>query len=126
MKKVLALILIVVSILMLSGCKGEVKKTPMGWALERTKEVYNEDYEGYGIFGYHILEGIIDKSELDMLEENQSAKMYLITIVDESGRGRLYNTLIVYEQSAFDMYFGARYIKESQIVDVDIEVALYD
>lgn len=126
MKKLLALILIVVSLLLLSGCGKEEQKTPMGWALERTKEAYNEDYEGYGIFGYHILEGVIDKSKLDMLERNQHAEMYSIMIIDESGRGRLYNTLIIYEQSAFDDYFGARFIKESQIVDVDIEVALYD
>ena len=125
MKK-LSVVITLLSVMLLSGCSREKQQTPEKWALDYVLEEYNSDYSGYGVFGYFIVDGKITTDEMEQIENNQHAKMYLIMIVDNSGRGRMYNVLIVYELKPFDMYFGYKYIKESKIIDVDIEVALYD
>ncbi len=125
MNKQVIMFLIILSLFLLSGCKSERQSTPEKWALDYALEEYEKDYGGYGVFGYFITQGKITSDDMEQLEKNQSAKMYLIMIVDESGRGRMYNVFIFYEQTAFDDYFGYMYIKENQIIDIDIEEALY-
>jgi len=128
MKKVLALILIVL-MLVLSGCKSESEehKIIKDWVLDYALERYEEQYGGYGVIGNFIIQGEITSDDLEQLEKNQYAKIYLIMIVDESGRGRLYNVFILYEDAVtLNNMFDARgLIKESQIIEVDVEEALY-
>ena len=126
MRKILLLVL-VIGLLMLSGCKSESRHTLEDWALHYALEQYEEDYGGYGVFGNFIIRGKITSDNLEQLEENQYAVMYLIMIIDDTGRGRLYNVFIFYEDKVLwdNMIVSREIIKESQIIDVDIEEVLY-
>lgn len=124
MRKLLFIIVLMV-VIILSGCGKEEKQSIKGWALEYTIEVYNEDYEGYEIFAYNIEPlTLYDKEELELLKRNQYYALYEITIIDNSGKSVIYNVWVVYEIATMQFWIDDGF-KESQIIDVDCEV-VYD
>jgi len=124
MKKILYIVVLMI-VIILSGCGKEDKKTIKDWALDYTIEFYNEDYEGYGIFAYNIEQiTLYDKEELELLESNQYYGLYEITIIDNSGKSVIYNVCIIYEVETMH-FWSVRGYKESQIIDFDCEV-VYD
>lgn len=124
MKKILYIVVLMI-VIILSGCGKEDKKTIKDWALNYTIKVYNEDYKDYGIFAYNIEQlTLYDKEELELLESNQYYVLYEITIIDSSGKSVIYNISITYEVETMHFWLVRGY-KESQIIDFDYEV-VYD
>ena len=122
MKRTLFTIMLFVLGLGLMGCKSEPQQTPKGWALQYAEEQYEEDYGGYGLFAVHIEQyGIYGIEDLEDEFGDYQFSCYEITFINDSGKSVIYNVFIAYEQTAFQMYFGAIGIRESQIYDIDIE-----
>ena len=120
MKKVLLLIVLLL-VITLSSCLNN-KKTIREWALYYVVEAYNQDYEDYGILGHTLTEIEITA---DNEENDYHYYAYQINIVDESGRSRAYNIVIVstYNKSPINIFTT---MTEKAIIDVDIEEAYYD
>ena len=118
--KKLLLIIGLMLVVMLSGCKEqEPKKSIEGWALQYAEEEYNRDYDGYVLFGYIIKEHKLYDVENDY--EEYTVRSFEITFIDDSGKNVIYNVVIAYEPNGYPPLIEFKAYKESNIVDVDIE-----
>ena len=124
----LAISLIIFSwmLILFSTMQKQKPKTAEYWAIEAVKEEYLESvYGDYGFLGYTINEITItgDGNDIDSNQRGYGYKAYAVMILDDSGKSHYYNVWIDFRTTAFDDYFGARKIKEENIVDIDIEEA---
>ena len=107
MKKLLILILL---ILLLSGCQSTPQKSIEGWVFYYAEQAYREETEE--IFGYIIEEyKLYDKTCL----ENYTCQYFRITLVNDGGYNTIYNIYIVYKKSFFVCF------EEDRIFDVNID-----
>ena len=119
---VISLIMLSISIIVLK----QKSKTAEDWAIEVVKEEYLESvYGDYGFLGYTINEITItgDVDDIDSNQRGYGYKAYAVMILDDSGKSHYYNVWIDFRTTAFQDFFGARNIKEENIVDIDIEEA---
>jgi hypothetical protein len=113
---------VIVLILMgfiLMSCSSQPQKSVKFWALHYAEEQYKFDYDGYELMGYIIEEYVNVPIENDFEGEY---KMFRVTFINNSGKNVIYNVLVVYKEVLFDGYLGKTFIKESSIIDYDIEL----
>ena len=139
MKKVLALILIVVMLFVLSGCgEREITATPQSWAVKYAVEHFDETYDEEVLVNVSLFDYAWVDDELTVNGWNaengylgQAFKVDIYRLNSEIEIITMYVFLIwEIDYSALDYVSEVdgktKPIKESQIVDIDIEVVLYD
>ena len=116
MKKILLLVVVVLTALTLSGCKESSTRSVKSWALYYAEEAYNDDGEGSMLFAYTIEKyAIYPVADEDTDFEDYDWECYRVTFLDEFAGSYEYNVLIVFEINVFGV------ISEDKIIDVDIE-----
>ena len=104
----------------LMGCTQKVGYTNKGWALKSAKEYYESDYGEYGLFAYQIEElTVFPITDGDFKDYYYDC--YQITFIDYSGHSVIYNVFVAYEENLFENLF--RGIKESNIIEIDVELS---
>ena len=130
MKKILIAIMLIIT-LGLSGCSSDIEeKIPREWAFDETIKEYNRYYGGYRILGYEITgltisQDIIEEWEnSDNYDKNIKFELYQITIINDSGKSKIYNTFIAFEYKSFilDAYITPTRIPYENIYDLDVEL----
>ena len=115
--KFLLSMIIILSLLVLIGCKSEPTKTLEEWVVQYTFEFYESEFDKEAI-GY-----MVEKySKLDVENDFDGLyQMYKVTIINCQGANIIYNVVIAYNEAPLPTFTGGSRIAESNIIDFDIE-----
>ena len=126
MKKVLTLILIVVSLLVLSGCSNVPRKTNEGWALYYAEQEFENEDSHFNLYAYSV-------KEISIYENYQRINggcevlackelLFEVELIDTDGTQYVFMVNLV----VVDKLIEPNYYKKTSIISYGVEKITHD